>query len=658
MSTAPSEKNRRILVIDDNEAIHADFRKILAAEGPRPELNALRRAVLGREAAAPAQRCYQLDFATQGAQGFEKVQAAVAAARPYALAFVDMRMPPGWDGLETIDHLWRVDPHLQIVICTAYSDYSWEDIVQRFGYNDRLLLLKKPFDNAEVSQAACALTEKWQLADQSRQDMDKLEELVGRRTEELRQSNEHLQRQIAEREGADQRLRHAAFHDALTGLPNRALLLDRLQQCLARRQRHPSEQHAVLFLDLDNFKLVNDSLGHMVGDKLLVGVANRLLQTVRSSDSVARAESELTIRLGGDEFVILLENMSHPRDALTVAERVQHELAAPFRIADQDITVATSIGIALTGDDAWTAEGLLRAADTAMYRAKSAGKARFAVFDHEMHAAVTRRLQLENDLRRALDQQQFVLVYQPIVHLASGRVHACEALLRWNHPEHGLINPKDFVPVAEETGLIVPLGGWVLSEACGQLRRWNQQREASERLRINVNLSKKQLFQAHFVRDLAALLRQLDIEAGQVNLEITESLISESPRDITTTLRQLERLGIGLHMDDFGTGQSSLAALHEFPLHVLKLDQGFIQSMHKSKRYGAVVQAVVQLAHNLDMQVVAEGIETDDQLQQLIRLGCDYGQGFFFSRPVPPDVFMDEHWEPQHPANPRSLGIG
>jgi diguanylate cyclase (GGDEF)-like protein len=655
LSMASLEKNRRILVVDDNEAIHADFRKILAAEGPRPELNALRRAVFGRENPAPALRCYDLDFATQGRGGLELVRGAVAAGTPYALAFIDMRMPPGWDGLETIDHLWREDPRLQVVICTAYSDYSWEDIVKRFGYNDRLLLLKKPFDNAEVSQVACALTEKWQLAEQARRDMSNLEELVGRRTEELRQSNEHLQRQITEREGADQRLRHAAFHDALTGLPNRALLLDRLQHCLDRRQRDPSEQHAVLFLDLDNFKIINDSLGHIVGDKLLVGVADRLLQTVRSSDSVSRTKSELTIRLGGDEFVILLEDVKHPSDALTVAERIQRELSSPFHVADQDITVAASIGIAFSDEHTWTAEDLLRAADTAMYRAKSAGKARFAVFDHEMHAAVTRRLQLENDLRRALDQKQFVLVYQPIVHLATGRMNACEALLRWDHPEHGLISPVEFVPVAEETGLIVPLGEWVIDEACGQLCRWNEGREPADRLRININLSKKQLLHAHFSRDLEILLRHRGVDPAVVNLEITESLISESPRDVSLVLTQLQNLGVGLHMDDFGTGQSSLAALHEFPLHVLKLDQAFIQSMHKSARYVAVVQAVVQLAHNLDMQVVAEGIESHDQLARLIELGCDYGQGFLFSRPIPPDE-LTKRWQaqPRRQANAAS----
>lgn len=633
-NTNMSDKNRRVLIIDDNEAIHADFRKILARDARRPELTALRRAVLGGTAPTSTVLSYQLDFASQGRDGFEKVRAAAAANEPFALAFVDMRMPPGWDGLETIDQIWRADRNIQVVICTAYSDYSWDDIVLRFGHNDRLLLLKKPFDNAEVAQVACALTEKWHLAAQAQQQMNGLEELVQRRTHELRFTNEQLQKQIAEREEAEQRLRHAAFHDALTGLPNRVLLLDRLAHCLERRRRQPGLHDAVLFLDLDNFKLVNDSLGHDTGDKLLVAVADRLLQTVRGGDSVGRIAHEITIRLGGDEFVVLLEDLHHPGDAVVVAERIQQELAAPFRIADQEIAVAASIGIALADAQQVTAEDLLRAADTAMYRAKSTGKARYAVFDHEMHAAAIRRLQLENDLRRAIDQKQLMLLYQPIIELATGRVHGCEALLRWNHPEHGTISPIEFIPIAEETGMIVPIGRWVLREACEQLQRWNRDRSLSEHMCVSINISKKQLLNAPFIHELRELLASSDLQSRTVNLEITESAISESAREIVGVLKQLEKLGVELHMDDFGTGQSSLAALHDFPLHVLKVDRAFIQSMPKSPRYASIVQTIVRLAHNLNMRVIAEGIETIEQHIQLKALGCDFGQGYLFSPPI------------------------
>ncbi|HEY3246432.1 MAG TPA: EAL domain-containing protein [Phycisphaerae bacterium] len=638
MSDAEQPKNRRILVIDDNEAIHQDFRKILAGQAATSSLRELKAALLGAEPAQAEPIRYEIDAALQGQEGCQKVRAAVARGSPYGVAFVDMRMPPGWDGLETIEQIWREDPDVQVVICTAYSDYSWDDVVARFGQSDRLLLLKKPFDNAEVCQLACALTEKWYLARQARLQLQELEEMVQTRTAELQVSNRQLQDQIAERRSAEERLRHDAFHDALTGLPNRALFMDRLTHCTERRLRQPDRQFAVLFLDLDNFKVINDGLGHAAGDELLVKVAARLSASVRAVDSLARIGDDLTARLGGDEFVILLDDLQRPNDAVLVAERVQKHLSPPFSIGGHDIVISSSIGIALGGQPGKSADELLRDADTAMYRAKSAGKAQHALFDEAMHAAAMGRLKLENDLRRAIEQQHFVLEYQPILALDTRALRGFEALLRWRHAERGLIAPGEFIPVSEETGLIVPLGHWVLQEVCRQITGWNACRPSGRDLSVSVNISKRQMADPGFIDQVRAVLRESGADGGNLKFEITESVIMENPKSIIAILHQLQGLKIESHMDDFGTGQSSLGYLQEFPFDVLKIDRAFVQCMARSRKHAAIIQAIVNLAHNLNMKVVAEGIETDEQLAQLQALDCDYGQGFLLSPPLSADA--------------------
>ena len=457
---------------------------------------------------------------------------------------------------------------------------------------------------------------------------------VWERTAELEHQKERLEREAAVRHQIEERLRHDALHDTLTDLPNRTLLLDRLGQCVERVKRQSDYLFAVLFLDIDNFKVINDSLGHIVGDELLVQAAQRFVTCLRSLDTVVRIDKDTTSRLGGDEFVILLDGLRKPSDAVVVAERLQKQLSVPFKLRGQEVVISASIGIALDQGEHKMAEHLLRDADTAMYRAKVAGKARHEVFDEAMHTQAMARMQLENELRAAIEQGQFQLVYQPIVDLPTQEISGFEALIRWKHPDRGTVPPAEFIPVAEETRLIVPIGRWVLREACMQLQAWNAQLPPERALSISVNVSKREVAEPGFVQEVRRLLRTTGIDGPQLKLEITESVIMDNPEHIIEVLRQLKQLGIELHMDDFGTGLSSLSCLHKFPLDVLKIDRAFITTMGPNREYAAFVHTIVTLAHSLDMKVTAEGIETPEQLAQLLALDCDYGQGYLFSKPL------------------------
>lgn len=454
------------------------------------------------------------------------------------------------------------------------------------------------------------------------------------RTQSLSAAKERLQYEIIQRTAAEAQLRHDAMHDALTGLPNRALLNDRIEHCIERARRHRDYKFALLYLDLDRFKVINDSLGHTVGDQLLMAIAQRLDGCLRSMDTIARSDREVFARLGGDEFVILLDDIRDDTDASRVAQRIQDAVSEPFDLPGHDVAITVSIGIALSATGYESAQDILRDADTAMYRAKAAGKACYEVFDKAMHAQAIARLQLENDLRRAIEREQFQLLYQPIVKLQTARVVGFEALIRWNHPKRGLVSPADFIPVAEETGLIVPIGRWVLHEACWQLRAWRQQLPAAEALSVNVNISKRQVSEGVLVEQVDRVLRETGLPGTSLQLEITETVIMENPDSVSEVLHQLKKRGVRLHMDDFGTGYSSLSYLHRFPLEVLKIDRAFVSNLEANVRYDAVVRAIVTLAHNLNMEVIAEGIETSEQLAQILALDCDYAQGYLFSKPL------------------------
>lgn len=431
---------------------------------------------------------------------------------------------------------------------------------------------------------------------------------------------------ITDRKRAEGQLIHDASHDALTGLPNRALFTDRLTHAFERAKRHEDQQFAVLFLDFDRFKLVNDSLGHLVGDELLKGIAHRLENAARGEDTVAR--------IGGDEFTILFENLKHPDEAIAVAERIKEEMARPFNLNGNEVFTSASIGIALSTEGYTKAEDILRDADTAMYRAKALGKARHEMFDREMHTRANEALTLETDLRRAVERQEFIVHYQPIVELATGRISGFEALVRWQHPKLGLISPAKFVPMAEETGLIVQIGEWVLGESCRQMRLWQEQFPTYPPLTISVNLSGKQFAQAGLVNYVKQVLHETNLDPRSLKLEITESAVMENIETATGMLKQLRALGVKLSMDDFGTGYSSLSYLNRFPISTLKIDRSFINQMADQDENAAIVRTIIMLAQTLEMDVVAEGIETEDQVTQLSALGCEFGQGYFFSEPI------------------------
>lgn len=431
---------------------------------------------------------------------------------------------------------------------------------------------------------------------------------------------------ITDRKRAEARLQHDALHDAMTGLPNRVLFMTHLKHMIDRAKRNPGRLFAVLFLDLDRFKIVNDSLGHLAGDQLLTEAANRLQGCLRLGDTIAR--------LGGDEFTVLLEDLASLEEAKLVAQRIQSEIARPFNLHGQQVFTTVSIGIAQGGQDYEHPEEMLRDADTAMYRAKARGTSLCEVFDHDMHSAAVQRLRLESDLRRAILQREFVLNYQPIVALETGVLHGFEALIRWNHPERGLIPPVEFIPVAEETGLIVSLGEWVLKEACEQLQSWQQLYPERSLLQMCINLSAKQFLQADLIEQIQSLLSNIKIDPRSLKLEITESTVMENVDKGINLMKQIRALGIELSVDDFGTGYSSLSYLPHFPLDTLKIDRSFVTQMSTNRENVEVVRAVIALAKSLKMDTVAEGVETNAHWQQLQALGCGYGQGYFFSVPV------------------------
>ena len=448
-----------------------------------------------------------------------------------------------------------------------------------------------------------------------------------------------IRRQHLERQKAEEKLQYDAVHDTLTGLANRTLLGERLDHALKYSVRNHDYGFAVMFIDLDRFKVINDSLGHDAGDQLLVRVAERLLKCLRESDMVARlADRHLVSRFGGDEFAILLDDVKSIEDAAQVAERVQSCLAAPFTVNDHQVTTTASIGIALSSTVVDGFDDLLKAADTAMYRAKERGKAQYAIFDAGMGQHADSRLQLENDLRAAIDRQEFYLAYQPIVALGSGEITGIEALLRWQHPTRGLVPPSEFIPIAEESGLIVPIGSWVLRESCRQVGIWKSRFPAAD-LTLNINVSGKQLSQPDFIRQVTAVLAEAGLEGSTLQLEITEGVLIQEQAHTLRTFHELKGLGVGLTIDDFGTGYSSLSYLHRFPIDAIKIDRAFIARIDRDREGVEIVRTIAHLGHNLGLHVIPEGIETPEQQRFLLDLGCQTGQGWLFSEAVPEPAF-------------------
>jgi diguanylate cyclase (GGDEF)-like protein/PAS domain S-box-containing protein len=437
---------------------------------------------------------------------------------------------------------------------------------------------------------------------------------------------------ITDRKRAEERLVHDVFHDGLTGLPNRALFMDRLNVA-AQRARRKDQLFVVLFIDLDRFKAVNDSFGHPIGDQLLIGIARRLETFVRSTDTIAR--------LGGDEFTVLLEDVKDQSEAIRIVERIQKGISQPFTLGGHELLTTASIGVALSTTGYDKIEEILRDADTAMYRAKSRGKSRHEVFDKETHLQAVNLLLLEKDLEGVTERGELFLQYQPIVALDSGRLDGFEALVRWQHPQYGLISPLDFIPIAEETGSITAIGQWVLNEACRQMRQWQEEPRFDQSLFMSVNLSRKQLKQRNLIDQVMQGVNQTGLDPRCLKLEITESVVIEDVETAINRLRQLRAIGIGLSIDDFGAGYSSLSYLNRLPVDTLKIDRSFVTGITLNAENRNIIETILTLAGSLGMHVIAEGIETMEQFNLLREQKCSAGQGFLFSKPLAADAARD-----------------
>ena len=510
--------------------------------------------------------------------------------RDFALILLDVQMP-GLDGFETARHIKsrHRSRHIPIIFMTA-NDKEEEDALRGYSVGAADYILKPFHPDILRSKVSVFL------------DLHRLK-------------------------GQADSLAHRALHDSVTGLPNRVLFVDRLEMALAGLARR-SSQVAVLFLDLDSFKLVNDRLGHEAGDELLKEIARRLRQVMRPSDTVAR--------FGGDEFTVLAEGYTSEAQVVATAARIHTALGEPFLLDAGEATIGASIGIALASGAGTDAEPLIREADAAMYRAKRAGGSRHELYDAGMRQRAAMRLRTESALHQAIEREEFMVFYQPKIEIATGEIFGVEALVRWQHPDRGLLGPGEFIALAEETSLIVPLGAWVLREALRQGREWRSRHAAAACLTMAVNLSARQLGRADLCDVVAASLEEADVDPALLCLEITESVAMEEAEATIASLRRLRDLGVRLAIDDFGSGYSSLSYLRSFPVDILKIDRSFVQGLGRDRRSASIAGAIVSLAHALDLTAVAEGVETEAQLAELRGLGCDVAQGFLFARPVAP----------------------
>jgi diguanylate cyclase (GGDEF)-like protein len=540
------------------------------------------------------------------------------------LILLDIMMPEvdGYEICQTFK-AWELTADIPVIFISALDDVFDKVKAFRVGGVD---YITKPFEFQEV-----LVRVQNQLALRSaRLEILKLnvelEHRVKERTGELEKALQKLQQEINSRQKLQSQLLDIALHDSLTGLPNRVLFIRRLENALNRAKQESSYQFALLFLDCDRFKVINDSLGHLVGDELLIAIARRLQACLIPIDTIAR--------LGGDEFGILLENITDINIAIQVAEQILQQLSLAFNLSRYEVFMNASIGISWGNKDYDRPEYLLRDADTAMYRAKALGRGKYHVFNPAMHREAIQLLELENDLRRAVERQEFLVYYQPIVSLNSGRISGFEALVRWRHPTRGLVSPIEFIPVAEETGLINAINSWVLQSACHQLSIWQHHPVTPEPLTMSVNLSARLFLQPNLVEQIDRMIYENKVNPAYLELEITESVIMENTNAIKIILQQLKQRKIKLIMDDFGTGYSSLSYLHSFPFNALKIDKSFVKRMQDNQENMGLVPAMIGIANSMGMNAIAEGVETQEQLAQLRSLNCNFAQGYLFSQPI------------------------
>lgn len=724
------EARYKIIIIDDNPTIGSDITKILMPETQDTNLNYLEgklfEKVNGFYNDLPQ---YEIHYANQAQEGINLISSHLQQNDPFALAFVDIRMPHGLDGVETIERIWQFDKSVQVIICTAYSDYSWEEIVSRLGATDNLLVLKKPFDNIAVHQMAFALTKKWELSKLVEQHLQLLEKKVNKRTAALNRSlslieatldstsdgivvtngknkfmhcnkrfieqlgfylqdhkdksglfidiaeqlkspsnyldimqgiaqknvdnyillkfkdgkvyeqysrpqiinnvivgSVHCFRDVTERYHHEEALRYQVTHDPLTQLPNRILMYDKLQQAINRANKK-NMYVVVLFMDLDRFKLINDSLGHRAGDAVLQNIAMRLINATSREDTVAR--------VGGDEFVILISHKN--LDYITsVSQEVLVTLNEPYTMSDTIFNINASIGISVYPQDSDNSRDLLKKADAAMYQAKHTGGNTCLWYRPGMEQQSLKNLEMKTELCKALQNEEFELHYQPQVNLITGEIESVEALIRWRHPTRGLLIPYEFIPFAEKSGLINRIGEWVLKAACKQNKLW--QAIGFANLIISVNVSSVQLESYDFIELVQNVLNETQLNPGCLELELTESQVISNDKAMET-IRNLSQLGTKIALDDFGTGASNFNYINTLPIDKIKIDRAFIQHIYQDQEKQSIVNAILTIAKHRNIIVTAEGIETLCDYEFLRSQGCTLGQGFYYSHPLPSRSF-------------------
>ncbi len=591
----------RILVADDEEPVLDAYRAVFSGDRPTAgssALNDLKARLF--EGSTKAQTTNDIDlfdahYVRDAEQAVLAVRRAVADGTPFAVVFLDMRMPPGHDGIWAAIHIRESDPEVDIVISTAFSDTDPRQITEQVPPEEKLFYVQKPFHPHEVRQLALALgRSKW---------------------------------------SAENRFRQLAHYDSLTGLPNRTLFLDRMHQTIEAARRH-QRRAAVLFIDLDNFKRINDSLGHTFGDEILKITADRLRHCARSCDAVMGPWREVSAaRLGGDEFTVLLSEIDAAENCTLVAERILQAFIEPMRLQDDEVIMTPSIGIATFPEDGDDVQTLLKNADLAMYFAKHNGPNSFQYHQDSMNASTLQRITLEKNLRQAISRDEFTLYYQPQTDMVTGSLKGAEALLRWDNKELGSVPPAEFIPVAEQCGLILAIGEWVLRTACQQAKAWRDRGVGLPR--IGVNVSAKQFFQQDFPQLVERVLAETALEPHVLEIEITESLLMQDTERAIATMHGLRALGVQIALDDFGTGYSSLSRLKEFPIDCLKIDHSFVRDISTDANDQAIACAVLAMAGSLNMRVVAEGVETPEQFDFLKLKQCNEMQGYLICRPLP-----------------------
>ncbi|AZD30523.1 Sensory box/GGDEF family protein [Pseudomonas chlororaphis] len=720
MMASAERTNRRILIVDDTASIHEDFRKILAAaDAPEDSLSDAEAALFGTPVSAALEHFF-LDSAFQGREALNMVQAALERNAPYAMAFIDMRMPPGWDGLETIKRLWQVDPKLQIALCTAYSDYSWEDIAKRLQLGDRLLILKKPFDAIEIRQMASALTVKWQMTEDAALKMDQLEQAVEERTRELADANIIVQNSptilyrlrgepsfklmyishnitkfghvaaqlvasdnwaqtlihpddqakvesamlrvldrdvagasiefrmrtgdgafrwvenryipvrndqgqlvevegiildITERKLAEEKMALMARTDSLTGLANRATLIERLHQAFAAARRGASP-FAMFYLDLDHFKRINDTLGHPIGDLLLQEVSRRIRACTRENDVVAR--------LGGDEFAILQLDVDEATHCAALATKIRDTLVLPYSLEGNEVRISVSIGISLYSPQTLSADSLMAQSDMALYRSKDQGRNQFHFHSEEINREVTERVTLANELKLALERDELHLHYLPEVDLGTGRILGMAAQVRWLHPRRGWLEAEDFMPAAEKTGIVIALGHWQLDQACRQMSAWRDQNMAPPLIAIHLSLVQLKTG-SELIYDVLRTTARWGLCPWDLRFDVTEGTLAQTKWTHNDILPRLCELGVKIAIDDFGTEYSSFDYLKTYRVNHLKLAQRFLDSASSDPDNAMTLRAILNFAREVGIGVTAEGVETQEQRTTLISSGTPLG---------------------------------